>query len=118
MDGERDGDEEVQNVARLTGSDEPDYVVVAERPVSLSPSRTCEITHQVQVRDGRVQQWTLTGRLGVHIPAETVRARLKGDRDRLFRQLIRLSALLPPFEFTQQDPCAVSPEYVIADLPE
>jgi hypothetical protein len=118
VDGERDGDEEVQNVARLTGSDEPDYVVVAERPVSLPPSRTCEITHRVQVRDGRVQQWTLTGRLGVHIPAETVRARLKGDKDHLFRQLLRLSEVLPPFEFTQQDPDAIPPEYTIADLPE
>jgi hypothetical protein len=29
VDGERDGDEDVQIVARLTGSDEPDYVMVA-----------------------------------------------------------------------------------------
>ena len=105
----------IQDTARLTGSDTPDFTVIAERSVPLPPARECDITHRIQIRDGQVRDWTLTGKIGSYVPVEAAKANLKGDRDRLFRQLLNLSKSLPTFEFSQQNPYEVELEYSIED---
>lgn len=107
----------IQDTTRLTGSDTPDFTVIAERSVPLPPARECDITHRIQISNGQVQDWTLTGKIGSYVPVETAKANLKSDRDRLFRQLLNLSESLPTFEFSQQNPYEVELEYAIEDMP-
>lgn len=92
----------IQNTTRLTNT--PDFTVIADRSVRLPPSREFEITHQVQIKNGCVEDWVLTGKITSFVQTETATANLQGDRDRLFRQLQTLTDQLPHFAFTQSDP--------------
>lgn len=101
----------IQNTTRLTNA--PEFTVIADWSVHFPPSRDFEITHRIQIKKGRVQEWILTGKITSHVQTETAIANLKGDRDRLFRQLQTLTDQLPDFTFAQSDPYETELRYKI-----
>lgn len=99
----------IQNTARLTNAAE--FTIIADRSVHLPPSREFEISHRIQIKNGRVQEWILSGKITSHVQTETAIANLKGERDQLFRQLQTLTNQLPIFTFTQSDPYETELKY-------
>lgn len=99
----------IQNTTRLTNT--PDFTIIADRSVHFPPSREFEITHRVQIKNGYVKDWVLTGKITSHVQTETARANLQGNRDELFRQLQKLTDELPNFTFTQSDPYTTELKY-------
>jgi hypothetical protein len=107
----------IQDTPRLTGSDTARFTVIADRTVSLPPEREFNITHRIQIGNNQILDWTITGKIGVHIPVETAKGSLKGDRDQIFRELQKLSRTLTTFELSHKNPYEVDLDYAIEDLP-
>jgi len=99
----------IQNTARLTNT--PEFTVIADRSVHLPPSRKFEITHRVQIKNACVEDWILTGKITSHVQTKQATVNLQGNRDRLFRQLQKLTDQLPDFVFTQSGPYTTDLKY-------
>ena len=99
----------IQNTARLTNT--PDFTIIADRSVHFPPSRKFEITHRVQLKNGSIEDWILTGKITSHVQKKQATLNLEGTRDKLFRQLQKLTDQLPYFTLTQSDPYTTDLKY-------